>query len=99
MLTSYRYHFVGARNYTQLENGKVCFLLNKIDNLDALLSSIKDSKWKKVKIKTPYMDLPSKSGVYVITITDTELGVTDIAYVGSSINLSRRFISHSTLHF
>ncbi len=98
MRLSYRYYFVGVVNYVQSENGKVSFSLSKIDNLEVLLNSLPDSKWKKIKLKT-YPDLSSKSGIYAITITDTQLNITDIAYVGSSINLNKRFTSHQTLHF
>lgn len=99
MLISHRYYLVTKREYTQ-NDGKISFSLNHIEDIPATLDTLKDTKWKKFKVdNSSLLRIPQKSGIYAISITDKVTKQSDIAYIGSSININRRFISHQALHF
>lgn len=100
MLITHRYYLITKREYTQ-EGDKICFSLNNINNIPKLLGTLRENiKWKKFDVDSKtVLKIPSKSGIYALCITDNISKESDIAYIGSSINLNRRFISHQTLHF
>lgn len=96
---THKYKLATRKKYIH-KDGIIYFELESTESITEKLKSFDGDNWVKYEVdRKRDLFLPLVSGIYAIVLTDVNTNKYDIAYIGCSKNLTRRFLSHETLHF